>query len=189
MLDTAVETAAQHWFHLAMCISAIVVMVQLRALRKGQRFIPGDDDDNRGHWKPPAPPPTTNPTPDRVDVNTFGQKKTTPPSLRVEPRAAVAVGAPLYPSVSLPRISRVEMSERREVAALPPATFHYTDAQPWMMENPMFEAIWDEIKTWDVNVPTEYAGYMNCTGNHAAAIMLAIIERVNFEGGIRARAW
>ena len=42
----------------------------------------------------------------------------------------------------------------------------------------MWEAIWDEIKTWDINVPTEYAGYMGATGSHVTAIWLAIKKQM-----------
>jgi hypothetical protein len=53
------------------------------------------------------------------------------------------------------------------------ATFNYSDPTPEMLENPVWNAIWDEIKTWDINVPTEYSGY-DVTGNHATAIYKAI---------------
>ena len=59
-----------------------------------------------------------------------------------------------------------------------PATFHYQDPTPEMQTDPLWNAIWDEIKTWDINVPTEYAGYCGATGNHVTAIFLAIEARL-----------
>ena len=38
----------------------------------------------------------------------------------------------------------------------------------------IFNAIWDVIKTWDVNVPEEYEGYCGANGNHVCAIMDAV---------------
>ncbi len=37
-----------------------------------------------------------------------------------------------------------------------------------------FEAIWQCIKSWDINVPHVYAGYCGATGNHVRAILDAI---------------
>jgi hypothetical protein len=42
---------------------------------------------------------------------------------------------------------------------------------PAELQDPRFQAIWDVIRRWDVNVPGVYAGYMGATGNHAAAIL------------------
>lgn len=41
--------------------------------------------------------------------------------------------------------------------------------------DPLFEAIWQRLKTWDVNVPEVYNGYMGATGNHARAIYDAVL--------------
>lgn len=68
-------------------------------------------------------------------------------------------------------------SERRRQTNMEPATFNYMEDVPkWMQYDPMFNAIWDEIKTWDINVPTEYGGY-DCTGSNVAAILAAIIDK------------
>lgn len=56
----------------------------------------------------------------------------------------------------------------------PPATHHYQNPTPEMLNDPMWLAIWNELKTWDINVPDQYSGYMGATGNHATAIYLAI---------------
>jgi len=51
---------------------------------------------------------------------------------------------------------------------------------PWpdptdeMLVDPIFEAIWQTIKSWDVNVPGAYSGYSGATGNHARAILEAV---------------
>jgi hypothetical protein len=75
-------------------------------------------------------------------------------------------------------IKRDTAQEDRKFAGMEPATFNYMDAIPvWMQYDPMFNAIWHEIKTWDTNVPTEYAGYCGCTGSHVAAILTAIIDK------------
>lgn len=36
-----------------------------------------------------------------------------------------------------------------------------------MLRDELFEAIWQAIKTWDINVPAAYNGYCGATGNHA----------------------
>jgi len=43
-----------------------------------------------------------------------------------------------------------------------------------MLDDPKFTAIWDCIKSWDINVPAAYSGHMGATGNHVRAIMDAI---------------
>jgi hypothetical protein len=63
--------------------------------------------------------------------------------------------------------------------------FHYTyteypfpkpwnDPTPEDLCKPEFEAIWQCIKTWDINVPGVYEGYMGATGNHVRAILEAL---------------
>jgi hypothetical protein len=73
-----------------------------------------------------------------------------------------------------PRMTREAMAEMRKKCGMDPATFNYADPTPEMHGDPVWEAIWNEIKTWDVNVPTEYVGYEGATGNHVTAIYLAI---------------
>ena len=51
---------------------------------------------------------------------------------------------------------------------------HWPDPSPDDLKDPEFEAIWQVIKSWDVNVPTVYNGYCGCTGNHAKAILNSI---------------
>ena len=46
-----------------------------------------------------------------------------------------------------------------------------TDAQ---LSDPRFDAIWDEVKKWDVAVPAAYHGYCGATGNHVRAILDAL---------------
>lgn len=51
---------------------------------------------------------------------------------------------------------------------------------PWpdptseQLADPRFEAIWQVIKTWDINVPRAYRGYCGATGNHVRAILDAL---------------
>jgi hypothetical protein len=40
--------------------------------------------------------------------------------------------------------------------------------------DPLFDAIWNVIKSWDVNVPGVYIGYCGANGNHARAIYEAV---------------
>lgn len=39
-----------------------------------------------------------------------------------------------------------------------------------------FEAVWQTIKSWDINVPSSYEGYCGATGSHVAAILNALTE-------------
>lgn len=43
-----------------------------------------------------------------------------------------------------------------------------------MLNDPMFKAIWQTIKTWDIAVPDAYYGYCGATGNHVRAILDSI---------------
>jgi hypothetical protein len=45
-----------------------------------------------------------------------------------------------------------------------------------MINTPEFEAIWQCIKHWDINVPEAYSGYSGATGNHVRAILDALKE-------------
>ena len=72
------------------------------------------------------------------------------------------------------QMRREEHAQSRREQNLTPATYNYSDPTPEMLNDPIWEAIWDEIKTWDINVPYEYAGYMGATGNHVTAIFKAI---------------
>jgi len=47
----------------------------------------------------------------------------------------------------------------------------WLDPTPAMLESAEFDAIWQVIKTWDINVPDVYAGYCGATGNHVRAIL------------------
>lgn len=42
------------------------------------------------------------------------------------------------------------------------------------LDSPLFNAIWDVIKSWDVNVPAYYVGYCGANGSHAKLILEAI---------------
>jgi hypothetical protein len=50
----------------------------------------------------------------------------------------------------------------------------WPDPTPEMIASPEFEAIWNCIKSWDINVPAAYGGYMGATGNHVRAILDAL---------------
>jgi creatinine amidohydrolase/Fe(II)-dependent formamide hydrolase-like protein len=52
---------------------------------------------------------------------------------------------------------------------------NWPDPTPEMLNgDPIFDAIWGVIKSWDINVPAVYSGYCGATGNHARAIRDAI---------------
>lgn len=42
------------------------------------------------------------------------------------------------------------------------------------LASPVFEAIWQTIKTWDVYVPAYYVGYMGANGSHVKLILDAL---------------
>lgn len=50
----------------------------------------------------------------------------------------------------------------------------WPDPSPEMLASPQFEAVWNCIKKWDINVPDAYAGYTGATGNHVRAILDAL---------------
>ena len=54
----------------------------------------------------------------------------------------------------------------------------YRDPSPEDLKRPEFEAIWQAIKHWDINVPDKYRGYCGATGNHVMAILDAVESRV-----------
>ena len=50
----------------------------------------------------------------------------------------------------------------------------WPDPTPEMLADPRFEAVWQAIKGWDINVPGAYGGYCGATGNHVRAILDAL---------------
>ena len=43
------------------------------------------------------------------------------------------------------------------------------------LESPEFNAIWDVIKSWDINVPEYYSGYMGGNGSHVKLILQSLV--------------
>jgi len=39
------------------------------------------------------------------------------------------------------------------------------------LDDPVFEALWQTIKTWDVNVPEYYVGYCGANGSHVKLLL------------------
>lgn len=60
------------------------------------------------------------------------------------------------------------------IEANPGAKTPWPDPTPEMLDDPLFDAIWQVIKSWDINVPAQYPGYCGATGNHARAILDAV---------------
>ena len=52
--------------------------------------------------------------------------------------------------------------------------FDWPGPTPDELESPMFEAIWQVIKGWDISVSDAYEGYCEATGNHVVAITRAL---------------
>lgn len=54
-------------------------------------------------------------------------------------------------------------------------TIDWPDPTEAMLQSPEFNAVWNVIKTWDINVP-EVDGplYSGATGNHVRAILDAL---------------
>lgn len=74
--------------------------------------------------------------------------------------------------------TRGEHAYQRKLDGLSPATYNYSDPPLNMKNDPFFNAIWNEIKTWDINVPTEYSGYMAANENHVMAILTVINDAI-----------
>jgi hypothetical protein len=70
------------------------------------------------------------------------------------------------------------MSELGEVNGVVPSGLWRSPSEE-LMRNPMFKAIWEVIKTWDVHVPGAYSGYCNANGNHVVAIMQGLSAQGN----------
>lgn len=52
----------------------------------------------------------------------------------------------------------------------------WPDPTEGMSATPEFEAVWQCIKGWDINVPDVYVGYMGANGNHVRAILDALAK-------------
>lgn len=66
-------------------------------------------------------------------------------------------------------------------AARPQENVEFLPPTPAMLTNPLFNAIWDAIKSWDVAVPEEMDGsglYSGATGNHARLVMDSILSKL-----------
>lgn len=82
--------------------------------------------------------------------------------------ALVSSSHPINPDSLVEQEIEVKGPEPRE------PRIAWPDPTPEMLHDPMWLAIWNAIKTWDVNVPGAYSGYCGASGNHARAIYDAI---------------
>ena len=53
-------------------------------------------------------------------------------------------------------------------------TNNYHEPTEEDLEREEFNTVWNEIKSWDINVPEEYERYCGATGNHVMAILDAL---------------
>ncbi len=44
------------------------------------------------------------------------------------------------------------------------------------LHDPEFEALWQVVKTWDINVPKYYGGYCGGNGAHVMLLLTALRE-------------
>jgi hypothetical protein len=54
----------------------------------------------------------------------------------------------------------------------------YADPTPDMLEDIVWNAIWEAIRGWDLSVPEEYSGYSGATGNHVTAIYRNVMNEL-----------
>lgn len=94
----------------------------------------------------------------------------------LDPNVAMVTTAWLKRVESLLTALRDEGAEpiREGVGEVVTRLREWPDPTPAMLETPAFEAVWQCIKKWDINVPDVYAGYMGANGNHVRAILDAI---------------
>lgn len=86
---------------------------------------------------------------------------------------------PIYPNTEWqPHICHPENVEawktRPVVEQEPPTSTPRLDPTPQILNDPLFDAVWERIKGWDINVPGIYTGYTGATGNHVRAILDAV---------------
>jgi len=71
---------------------------------------------------------------------------------------------------------------------------YYHDPIPSLLNGthkfaPKFEAIWQVIKSWDINVPEAYGGYCGATGNHVMAILNGWLDTMIETGKYHPEQW
>ena len=62
----------------------------------------------------------------------------------------------------------------QSAATVTPTVDNWPSPTESMLDDPIFSAIWQCIKGWDISVPNSYEGYMGATGNHVCAILEGI---------------
>lgn len=77
-------------------------------------------------------------------------------------------------NISFPSGAAILAGEAPAHAGGPNRILEWLDPTPEMLQEPAFDAVWERIKAWDINVPGAYTGYMGATGNHVRAILDAI---------------
>lgn len=67
----------------------------------------------------------------------------------------------------MPNVSEIEGQDKEVRPEWPSPTEE-------QINSPQFNAIWNVIKSWDVNIPDQYFGYCGANGNHVVAILNAL---------------
>jgi hypothetical protein len=80
---------------------------------------------------------------------------------------------------TIEELEKILASEDQQVEFLPNGqviaiTKEFPDPTDEYLRDPVFDKIWNCIKSWDINVPGAYSGYCGAMGNHVRAIMDAI---------------
>ena len=73
-------------------------------------------------------------------------------------------------------IDRLEGEQVTETEKVEEPALKWPNPSRLEIQNPVFEAIWQCIKKWDIAVPNAYVGYCGATGNHVKAIMDALTD-------------
>lgn len=129
----------------------------------------------------------------RVDTRRF------PQATEAQPPHTVKIGAGIYtprhctcpnqadedgaycPICGKEKLSSQEPEAGSTRPEMPPAEQPWPDPTKEMPLNPLFNRIWELIKSWDINVPEVYSGYMGATGNHVRAIFDVVQASVQQE--------
>lgn len=81
---------------------------------------------------------------------------------------------PIPPRTAWQERVRAIVRNEQVTAPQPKHPIAWPDPTEEDQRDPIFNAIWEVIKTWDIAAPLAYTGPCGATGNHAKAILDAI---------------